>query len=126
MSQIYGHKWASAYGDGVDRNTGKLTDTAEVWFGALAGANVTELQIRQGLQKTVEAGDPWPPSLPEFVARCRGTVKTEAVRWHGQDPNDPAIKALVQRHRPPLAAVGTPEQYLKRIREILGMPENER
>ncbi|QBQ54947.1 hypothetical protein [Nitrosococcus wardiae] len=68
MTQIYGHKWSSSYGDSTDQ--GKLTETARTWKKGLRG--ITGEQIAHGLARCLERDDPWPPTLPEFRVLCLG------------------------------------------------------
>jgi hypothetical protein len=68
MVAIYGHKWASAYGDAAEDSIGKLTLSADTWQRGLLG--ITEAQIAVGLQACIASADPWPPTLPEFRALC--------------------------------------------------------
>jgi hypothetical protein len=68
MTQIYGHRWLSSYGDSADE--GRLSETAMIWKKGLRG--VTSKQIAEGLAQCLEQGDPWPPSLPEFRLLCLG------------------------------------------------------
>lgn len=69
MTHIYGHRWTSAYGEAAVHD-GELSDTAKTWASGLRG--VTGDQLADGLRACVERVDPWPPSLPEFVALCKG------------------------------------------------------
>jgi len=60
MAEIYGHKWASAYG----------AEPCDTWAKGLAG--LSRQQLADGLHACLRSVDPWPPSLPEFRARCFG------------------------------------------------------
>ena len=69
MIHIYGHKFASAFGESAfDGND--LSETARTWASGLR--DVTGEQIASGLRECVNKGDPWPPALPEFVSMCKG------------------------------------------------------
>lgn len=75
---IYGHKWASAYGDAAEDDAGKPTLSADTWRAGLAG--IAERQIGTGLQACIVSADPWPPTLPEFRALCLGVPPFAQVR----------------------------------------------
>lgn len=77
MVAIYGHKWASAYGDACERDDGALTVAGDTWQRGLAG--VGERQIALGLQACLTSADPWPPTLPAFRALCLGIPPLRAV-----------------------------------------------
>lgn len=72
LGEIYGHKWTSAYGD---KATGSA---AQTWAKGLGG--LTALQVADGLKSCLANPDPWPPTLPEFRARCLGIPPLAAVR----------------------------------------------
>jgi hypothetical protein len=96
MVAIYGHKWASAYGDACEADDGKLTVAGDTWQRGLTG--VTEHQIADGLESCLTSADPWPPTLPAFRALCLGIPSLAAVlrdvssylRRGGQDGLPPA------------------------------------
>lgn len=73
MAEIYGHRWTSAYGaeSGADGAAG-------TWAKGLAG--VTPAQVANGLNACIASSDPWPPTLPEFRAKCLGIPSLAAVR----------------------------------------------
>jgi hypothetical protein len=77
MVAIYGHKWASAYGDACEADDGKLTVAGDTWQRGLTG--VTEYQIADGLESCLTSADPWPPTLPAFRALCLGIPGLTAV-----------------------------------------------
>lgn len=60
MTDIYGHKWTSGYGD---------CDKDGTW--AMGLADMTNAELRAGFVACVKRSDPWPPSLPEFRSLCR-------------------------------------------------------
>jgi len=68
MTQLWGHRHQSAWGQSVDAN-GNLTDTADLWLQGLG--RYTLDQIGNGVNKMVEKGQEWPPTLPEFMAMCK-------------------------------------------------------
>ncbi len=68
MAEIYGHRWASAYG----------AEPSETWAKGLAG--ITPRQVADGLNACLRSADPWPPSLPQFRGMCFGVPELFAVR----------------------------------------------
>jgi hypothetical protein len=68
MTQLWGHRHQSAWGQSVDAN-GNLTDTAELWLQGLGRFTLSE--IGNGVNKMVEKGQEWPPTLPEFTRSSR-------------------------------------------------------
>lgn len=80
MAEIYGHRWTSAYGESAEEGAG-LT-----WSKGLAG--ITTPQVAAGLGACIASADPWPPTLPEFRARCLGIPTLLAVRAELQGSGD--------------------------------------
>ena len=74
LTHIYGHKFASAYGESATDGN-ELTEAAKTWASGLRG--VTGEQIASGLRECVNCGESWPPTLPEFVAMCKGKQVNE-------------------------------------------------
>jgi|TARA_R100000049_G_C1918710_1_gene64407 hypothetical protein len=68
MTQLWGHRHQSAWGQSVDAN-GNLTDTAELWLQGLGKYTLRE--IADGVTQMVEKGQEWPPTLPEFMQMCK-------------------------------------------------------
>ncbi len=68
MTQLYGHRHLSAWGQCADAN-GNLTDTAELWLQGLGRFTLSE--VGNGVNKMVEKGQEWPPTLPEFMHLCK-------------------------------------------------------
>ena len=60
MTQIYGHKWVSSYGE---------IDHDETWGKGLADMDMG--QLKKGFIACVNSGEAWPPTLPEFRALCK-------------------------------------------------------
>lgn len=71
MAEIYGHRFTSAFGDSESH-------TATTWSKGLAG--VTSQQLATGLEACITSADPWPPTLPEFRARCLSIPSLPAVK----------------------------------------------
>lgn len=59
LASIYGHKWTSQYGERVD----------PLWSRAMKSLPVERLKV--ALARCGKRDDPWPPSLPEFLAMSR-------------------------------------------------------
>ncbi len=60
MTEIYGHKWTSHYGE---------ADSEGTWAKGLADMSGQELKT--GFIACLHNGEAWPPSLPEFRVMCR-------------------------------------------------------
>lgn len=80
MAEIYGHRWTSAYGDNPNEGA------ALTWAKGLAG--VSTQQVASGLGACIASADPWPPTLPEFRARCLSIPTLPAVRAELQGNGD--------------------------------------
>ena len=80
MSEIYGHRWTAAYGENPDEGAGST------WAKGLAGLSTA--QVAAGLGACIASADPWPPTLPEFRARCLSIPTLLAVRAELQDSGD--------------------------------------
>lgn len=74
MTHIYGHKFASAYGESAIEGN-DITEAARTWSSGLRG--LTGEQIAQGLRECINCGASWPPTLPEFVKMCKGIGENE-------------------------------------------------
>lgn len=72
MAEIYGHRWTAAYGESAEEGAGGT------WSKGLAGLSVQ--QIGAGIGACIASADPWPPTLPEFRAKCLGIPPLAAVR----------------------------------------------
>lgn len=72
MTEIYGHRWTSAYGEDAAGSAGKT------WARGLSG--VAPAQIAAGLEEALVSADDWPPTLPRFRAMCMGIPPLAAVR----------------------------------------------
>lgn len=88
MAEIYGHRWASSYGepDGP---------AAQTWAKGLAG--IAPAQLAAGLGASIASADSWPPTLPEFRARCLGIPPLAVVRGELRQRATPFV-ALVWQH----------------------------
>jgi hypothetical protein len=69
MTEIYGHKWTSSYGD---------SDRDGTWAKALADMSLDDLKA--GFIACITSGEAWPPSLPEFRAMCRPPAPAKPVQ----------------------------------------------
>ncbi len=92
MAAIYGHRWASAYGEAPERE-GTLTVAGDTWARGLAG--LTPVQIGEGIDRCLASGEPWPPTLPEFRALALGIPALAVVRAEVR-PGAPAVSAFTR------------------------------
>lgn len=98
MTQLYGHRWASSYGD---------HDADNIWLRALQG--ITPLQIGAGLERLTRSGEGWPPTAPEFRAMC----ETASLAQHGlPDPDQAYQEAAGNAHNPTRAQWSHPAVYV--------------
>lgn len=68
MSEIYGHKWVSQFGEVCDFD-GELSSAAQTWSQGLATIPLESISL--GFSALVKEGREWPPSLPEFLTLCQ-------------------------------------------------------
>lgn len=87
MTEIYGHKWTSSYGE---------TDTDGTWAKCLADLSGDEL--KRGFRTCMTNGEPWPPSLPEFRAMCKPPQR-ENERIYRYSPDRMLPKKLTDAER---------------------------
>lgn len=78
FADIYGHKFVSQFG--ADPYSG----TGQSWATGLA--DLTMEQLAEGVEACKFAADPWPPTLPQFRARCLGVPTLAAVRLDASTP----------------------------------------
>lgn len=71
LGAAFGHRWTSAYGDDPRGAAGR------VWARGLA--DLTREQIDRGIVASVNGVDDWPPSLPDFRAKCLGVLSFAEV-----------------------------------------------
>lgn len=88
MTAIYGYRFTSNYGEDPAALGG------ETWSAALADLNGT--QLATGLRACRDSADVWPPTLPEFRARCLGVVSLAVVKYELKQPIDKM--SLFTRH----------------------------
>ena len=69
MIHLFGHKFSATYGESAIVNN-ELSGAAKTWARGLQG--VTNKQLVVGFQQCIHKGEAWPPTLPEFVALCKG------------------------------------------------------
>lgn len=81
MAGLYGHRWASAYGEDPKGIGGRE------W--SLTLEDLSREQIDTGLQACRTSGDEWPPNASLFRAMCLAIPSLEAVRaeLQGGDPS---------------------------------------
>jgi len=87
MSAIYGHRWTAAFGESAEDAAGVLTTVGDTWQRGLTG--IPESLIAAGLKRSITSGDPWPPTLPEFRARCIGIPSLPEVTQDIRDFSRP-------------------------------------
>lgn len=58
MTEIYGHRWTSAY----------TRESLETWAKGLAGLSAEQVGV--GVSACISGAHAWPPTLPEFRALC--------------------------------------------------------
>lgn len=69
MASAYGHKWTSSYGESDDGT----------WLAGLR--DLTQDQMRDGLERVLTSGREWPPSLPEFRNICLNREEKEKNQY---------------------------------------------
>lgn len=72
---------------------GKVPD--ELWTAALA--KLSQEEIHAGLQKTIDMGEHFPPSLPEFVKRCKPPKRENEAMY--RDPGTLLEKKLTTEEK---------------------------
>jgi len=60
MTQLYGHKWTSSYGE---------FDQDDTWAMGLADLSLD--QIKTGFVACLDSDEEWPPTLPQFRQLCK-------------------------------------------------------
>lgn len=85
---------------GAHHEAGDLTDAGAVWQQGLMGLN--RQQVAEGLRRSLMSAEPWPPTLPEFRARCLGIPSLAQVqlllsKCESQDTEAAAFCRLVWR-----------------------------
>jgi hypothetical protein len=112
MTAIYGHKWASAYGEACETEAGELTVAGDTWTRGLRG--VTEAQVADALEQCIVSADPWPPTLPEFRAMCFG-IPSMAEVLDGIDSPNTAFNRLVWRNMDKYRYSRAPHEEARRL-----------
>ena len=105
MSQIFGHRWVSAYGFLIDDNK-ELTGTANTWGHALSIHGITESDLKRAFRALLTK-EGWPPTLPEFVALCNASKPLASYHRMAKRLPKPEIKQEVI------------SKNLSKIREVL-------
>lgn len=81
MTQMYGSLWINSYGESANEN--------QAWRIGISG--LTQRQVDIGLAKTATSGKTFPPTLPEFLAYCKGSkyefnrIYETCVYWSNDD-----------------------------------------
>lgn len=84
MTEIFGHKWVSQYGD----------EPLDTWAKRL-GAFAPE-QIAVGVNACANSNLQWPPSLPDFCGMCQ----PDAASFGLPDATSAFLEAMRQSHSP--------------------------
>lgn len=79
MLGMFGHTWASQYGDHPSGTT------AETWAQALAGVSPPMIAI--GLRACLAEGKEFPPSAPRFRGMCMGIPSFATVKFESTKPD---------------------------------------
>lgn len=75
LGYMFGHKFTSTYGETAVDEDGQLTGAGRTWSAALS--DLTHEQLVNGMRACKDSGEEWPPSIPSFVAMCKGTATNE-------------------------------------------------
>lgn len=113
MTEMYGHKWTSQFGDEIDPNN--------VWAASLKG--IMPEMVKHGLNQCVVLGLAWPPSAPEFRKLCTGEDEVAwehkriaaADREQGEQPK--RLENLTYRERQ--RAIN--KERMRKLREEVGI-----
>lgn len=98
MTQMFGHRWVSAYGS---------SDSDNVWLACLDGLNPK--QLRSGMRAVARSGDAWPPTAPQFRKLCESATLTD----HGlPDPERAYREVASNAHNPSRASWSHPAVYV--------------
>lgn len=102
MSEIYGHRFQSAWGECATPN-GALTETCETWLLGLSTCSL--LEIKNGLDELIKRGDEWPPSLPQLLNLCRLKSVLPAYRLHKSLPPPVVNPSIVKENLSKMKAI---------------------
>ena len=107
MSQIYGHKWTSAY------TADPAGSAATTWSKGLSG--LSGRQLADGLAACIASADQWPPTLPQFRMMCLGIPPFDAVRADAsqQDGFTRLVWQYLDGHRYRLASADKADKLLQ-------------
>jgi uncharacterized protein YdaU (DUF1376 family) len=93
---------------------GEEPNAAWVW----ALQDFTEEQLMRGYQLSLDEGGDFPPSLSEFMVKCRTDTNWEAKRLHKEFRPERAIEDKGKQERTDAAA----QQALREMKQKLGTP----
>lgn len=115
MAEIYGHRWTSAFGENPDQGA------ALTWAKGLAG--IAPAQLAEGLVSCLASADPWPPTLPEFRARCLGVPALAQVQMELRSPGERSafsilVWSCIDSHRYRHASIDKTERMIRDAYEI--------
>jgi hypothetical protein len=98
MTQMFGHRWVSAYG---------ASDTDNVWLACLDG--LSPEQLRSGMRAVARGGEAWPPTAPQFRKLCESATLAD----HGlPDPERAYREAASNAHNPSRVNWSHPAVYV--------------
>jgi len=123
LGYLYGHKFTSTYGETAVNEDGQLTGAGRTWSAALG--DLTHEQLVNGMRACKDGGEEWPPSIPSFVAMCKGTATNEfgldfVPEYHREAIRNPErLLSSDERdsHRKEVAAKGMADIRAARIRK---------
>lgn len=110
MAEIYGLRWTTAYGEDPDAGAG------ETWAKGLAG--ISSKQLAAGLTASIASADPWPPTLPEFRARCLGIPPLSSVRLNRASPFAVLVWQYIDGYRYRQASNEAADRILREAYEL--------
>lgn len=100
ISQMYPNSPTAKIVDGD--NDFRYEELIQSWVNALR--TVSNAQLQQGLERLIESGDQFEPSMPAFIRMCRGNkisagmYKQQKQLEHSADPKAPASIKHYPKH----------------------------
>lgn len=103
---IWGHRWSSVY------STPELARLAQSeWLNSLSGFSVSH--INRAIQKLINSGADFPPTLPEFVSHCR------QFRHNDMDAHQNRLDAIRDRESEENRSTGASNEVARKHLEAL-------
>lgn len=104
MTDIYGYRWASVFGDSPERDVvensagaAPLTGAGSTWAEGLTGLSAQA--IAAGVRRAVFSANGYPPTLPEFRAMCLGVpplARVQLLLSRQDQADDPWLQGFVR------------------------------